>query len=293
MAERDRHKSWALLQQLHLNSSFPWFCVGDFNEVLVVDEHEGRDLRSNRQMENFRNALRNCPLIDMGFIGHKFTWETTREGGIEVRLDRAVANQKWLDLFPNFKVVHLNATSSDHLPVLVDWWGRKKEWHKKLFRYEEGLSVKKGCIEMVGSAWSKECNGSLMFQVTEKIKATRLQLMQWVKNSEREIKATEDKSNSLFGQPFTGTTIAQRQELYTKLPSLLAQEEAFWKQRSKENWLKLGDSNTRFFHQKATHRQWVNCLSGLFYESGAWHEDKAGMEKLLWIIFRTCLTLRG
>lgn len=208
-----------------------------------------------------------------------------------------MANQKWLDLFLNFKVVHLNPTSSDHLPMLVDWWGRKNERHKKLFRYKEGLSVKEGCMEVVGLAWSKECSSSSIFQVTKKIKATQLQLMQWVKNSEREIlremKAMEDKLNSLFGQPFAKTTIAQRQELYTKLPSLLAQDEAFWKQRSKENWLKLGDSNTRIFHQKATRRQQVNCLFGLFYESGAWHEDKAGMEKLLWIIFRTYLTLRG
>lgn len=74
--ERERHKSWALLQQLYLNSSLPWFCAGDFNEVLVTEEHEGGDLRSNRQMESFRNALGNFHLIDIGFIGHKFTWET-------------------------------------------------------------------------------------------------------------------------------------------------------------------------------------------------------------------------
>lgn len=42
-------------------------------------------------MEGFQNALMNCELKDMGFVGNKFTWVTTRGGGIKVRLDRALA----------------------------------------------------------------------------------------------------------------------------------------------------------------------------------------------------------
>lgn len=96
-----------------------------------------------------------------------------------------------------------------------------------------------------------------MYQVMQKIKATQVQLLKWVKTSERsilgEIVATEDKLHALFGKPFTNTTIAQRHDLYTHLHSLLAQEEAFWRQQSKENWLHLGDQNTMYFHQKAFH----------------------------------------
>lgn len=103
--------------------------------------------------------------------------------------------------------------------------------------------------------WQIRCSGLPMFQVTEKIKATRVHLLKWVKSTERylpaELAATEDKLNCLFGQPFTKTSIAQRNDLYTKLHSLLAQVEAFWRQRARENWMRIGDINMKFFHQKS------------------------------------------
>lgn len=61
-AEVDRHKSWSLLQRLSDNSSLPWCCMRDFNEVLHVEEQEEGDMRSGRQIEGFRNTLTSCQL---------------------------------------------------------------------------------------------------------------------------------------------------------------------------------------------------------------------------------------
>lgn len=71
-------------------------------------------------MEGLRNAAKQCWLMDLGFFGNKFTWFMTRRGGIKARLDRALGNQEWLDLFPCFKVQHLNKYLSDHVPVLLN-----------------------------------------------------------------------------------------------------------------------------------------------------------------------------
>ncbi|XP_068309911.1 uncharacterized protein [Pyrus communis] len=246
--------------------------LGDFNEILCAEEQEGGDIQSERQMQGFRNALTNYQLQDLGYVGNKFTWVTTRCGGIKVRLDRVVASQKWMDVFPGFRVSHLKPNSSDHIPIMVEWMPKNKARFKKTFQYEEGWSMEEGCVVAVQQGWATEFHGSPMFQVTEKIKATQLQLANWAKTMKRsiprEISETEDKLNALFGRPFTKTTIAQRHELNTWLQSLLAQEEAFWRQRSKENWLKLGDQNTKKFHQKANRRQRMNALSRLYDEAG-------------------------
>lgn len=88
--------------------------------------------------------------------------------------------------------------------------------------------MRDSCETTGQEGWSTNCVGSPMYQVVEKIKETQVQLLKWVKSTERsipgEIIATEEKLLALFGKLFTETTIAQRHELYTQLHSLLAQE---------------------------------------------------------------------
>ena len=52
--------------------------------------------------------------------------------------------------------------------------------------------------------------------------------------------------------------------------SLLAKEERLWRQRSRADWLKAGDRNTRYFHCRATQRQRRNHVSRLKSSDGSW-----------------------
>lgn len=42
----------------------------------------------------------------------------------------------------------------------------------------------------------------------------------------------------------------------------------YWKQRSRVNWLQLGDQNTRFFHQTTLQRRQYNKILRLQDDSG-------------------------
>lgn len=66
---RNRSASWNLLRQLSHDQSIPWVVVGDFNKITNSFEKKGGRLHSDRQMKEFREALEDCNLLDLGFTG--------------------------------------------------------------------------------------------------------------------------------------------------------------------------------------------------------------------------------
>ena len=56
--------------------------------------------------------------------------------------------------------------------------------------------------------------------------------------------------------------------LEKQILTLLDREAKMWAQRSKVQWLRDGDKNTRFFHSKATQRRRRNYIKGLYDENG-------------------------
>jgi hypothetical protein len=69
-----RSESWDLLRLLKSFQPTAWLCAGDFNEIIEQKEKEGAVLRRNSQMNNFRMALEDCDLSDLGFSGPQYTW---------------------------------------------------------------------------------------------------------------------------------------------------------------------------------------------------------------------------
>ncbi|GLT90583.1 hypothetical protein SLE2022_085080 [Rubroshorea leprosula] len=54
--------------------------------------------------------------------------------------------------------------------------------------------------------------------------------------------------------------------------------EALWRQKSRSNWVKLGDANTRFFHKIANGRKACNGIVGLSCD-GQWVEEPELVKK--------------
>lgn len=62
-----------MLKCLSCTNTLPWICMGDFNEILCVDETIGGNPRLERQMNRFCTVLNKCYFRDLGFIGPRFT----------------------------------------------------------------------------------------------------------------------------------------------------------------------------------------------------------------------------
>jgi exonuclease III len=130
-----RHESWALLEHLRQFQPQPWMCIGDFNKILTQEEKIGALLQKEGQMDQFRNALGNCQLTDLGFIGSKYTWTNCRsdENFVKERLDRAVANSEWRGIYWEASVHVLVARESDHKPLLLQF-SHDKEGRMEFYR---------------------------------------------------------------------------------------------------------------------------------------------------------------
>jgi hypothetical protein len=116
-------ESWSLFSLLKNFAPISWLYVGDFNKIMHQYEKLGACRRRERQMEDFCNALDDYYLGDMGFTGPCFTWSNKRHDGTytQERLDRALANSGWCDMYKSAGVEVMAARASIHHPLLISF----------------------------------------------------------------------------------------------------------------------------------------------------------------------------
>jgi hypothetical protein len=70
----------------------------------------------------------------------------------------------------------------------------------------------------------------------------------------------------------TPESIGRQKEVQVLIDNLLEQEEIYWLQRGRANWLMHGDRNTSYFHNAATARKKRNLIRRLLDDTGVWKE---------------------
>ena len=268
-----RIDSWNLLRNLNGQSSLPWLCVGDFNEILKSHEKLSGRLQPYRQMLLFREALVECGLYDLSFIGKKFTWlkHYPNGGSIWERLDRAVFSAVWFSLFPATKVRTLSCVSSNHSPIFIlpDGIAPKKQ---KPWRFEQLWLENEGCHDSVAAAWKEVSWGSPMVEVMTKIENCQNHLRKWSKNSVCNISKTLlGKKKSLEvaeAAAMRGGSMEFFLNLKYEVNDLLRMEEKLWQQRAHDHWMVLGDKTTSYFHNKASQKFRRNTITELRGQNG-------------------------
>ena len=151
-----RAESWDLLKSLCGPNSLLWLIIGAFNEFVCASEKEGGVVRPIWQMARFKEAIDFCCLREVGFVGPQYMWMYQKHDGSQIRerLDRALATQAWLTLFPSAKLFHKSSFVSDRSPLLLSFLHKpKKKKQKKLFRFESMWLNDAGCDQVVSDVW--------------------------------------------------------------------------------------------------------------------------------------------
>ncbi|XP_041025343.1 uncharacterized protein LOC121265729 [Juglans microcarpa x Juglans regia] len=150
----------------------------------------GGPSKPNKQMDDFRKALMDWDLGDLGFEGSQYTWCNNRDGSefTKERLDRALVNGAWQHLYDTNSVITLPVQCSDHNPIMIasKIFAHFQNLIKRIFRYEVAWDKKEGCEEIIKRAWQGSLKDGTKADVTRRgLERCRFQLRQWNHESRR------------------------------------------------------------------------------------------------------------
>ncbi|KAL2472038.1 Uncharacterized protein Adt_40174 [Abeliophyllum distichum] len=224
-----RRDLWMGLHQISLVVDGPWMVGGDFNVIAHNGERTGHNTR-DRGTSDFADMMMDCGLTDAGYSGSQYTWTN---GRVWKRLDRVLINSAVGSSCSRFSVRHLNRSTSDHSPLLIQW-SSDDDLGPRPFRF---LNV-----------WSRH-HEFLSFQV-------------------RDAECRVDEAESVYDSDPTPAHRDTLHQAQAGLNQTLSVEEAFWKQKAGARWVCEGDHNTRYFHSMVQGRRIRSRIRSITSETG-------------------------
>uniref|UniRef100_A0A803QDA7 Reverse transcriptase domain-containing protein n=1 Tax=Cannabis sativa TaxID=3483 RepID=A0A803QDA7_CANSA len=269
----DKQTSWTLLHRLFDTAPLsPWLIIGDFNDYLGFNDRNTRGLPPPHAMHSFQSFIGKYSLFPLVFSGSRFTW---KHGTTLDRLDWAIVNQKWADLFPMASLQHLGFFGSDHRALKVLLEGNPVMFARNpTFRFDNHWLLEPDFPKLLRDSWSTDSNSSAsnnpILTFLSKQNNCSVSLSSWGRNKNQfsnRIKSIQsDMERLMVGPTVSPSDVKKANDLQKNLDSLLVKEEIFWKQRSRVNWLKADNSQVTTLNDITT--SFVQFYTDLFASQG-------------------------
>ncbi|KAL2937078.1 Protease HtpX-like protein [Bienertia sinuspersici] len=263
-------------------------------EPIVSNEEKwGGTQRSERNMDEFRLAIDDCRLRDLGFKGRPYTWQrgNSMDTLIRERLDRFMATVEWSAMFPEVEVLHLAIQNSDHAPLVLKQSVKRDNARGKWSKKFESYWLSNGeCERVVRDSWRQTYHGDM----NNRVESVLGSLSSWARdtfgNLKEEVKRTEEKLRVLQNKEPDANILDQCKVVARELNDLRAKQESYWHIRAKANELRDGDKNTSYFHHKASSRKRRNHIKGLYDNKNNWCNEANEIEAVVTSYFSQLFT---
>ncbi|KAL8548147.1 hypothetical protein ACS0TY_007458 [Phlomoides rotata] len=147
--------------------------------------------------------------------------------------------------------------------------------------FENKWLLEDGYNEMVREVWVERGTGCSM---SERLRSCGWEIHSWAYENlgciPKKIKQASRKLEAQLCSDEIDENSTEIGRLEAELEKLHSQEELHWHQRSRNNWLSLGDRNTSFFHRCASERQARNHIKGIMDYNGRWVEKQKDIESI-------------
>jgi exonuclease III len=278
-----------------------WIVGGDFNIIRSLEEKKGGSRRLDQESSDFNGLIDDLHLIDLEAGNDTYTWTNRRTGihQIACKLDRFLISETIMMEGTTMESTIMNLSGSDHWPIQL-WLDVPATTGKKPFRFEQ-FWLDHPDFQANIQNWWREAeipHGSKMYKFQQKLKNLKQTLKLWnmhtfgnIFESQKKLLAQMDEiQQQIRDQGLTEELKAQEMEVTQQMEARKKQEEILWKQKSRVQWLKEGERNTKFFHRTVIQRRHSNKITHLISDEGETIHSHADMEKTLLEYFQGLLT---
>lgn len=275
---------WNILELELQPMNLPWFCGGDFNEILWSFEKSGGQLYPPNRPRYLRDFMEKVALVDLGYNGSRFTWRARRQNDqfIQERLDRGLVNCLWQEEWPNTTVTHYPAIGSDHNPIIVEtdhYFSRGN----RAFKFEAFWVEDRETRQVIDHGWSTNANGQWIDKWQTKLQKCTELLTQWSRgkytNNRKRVAVLQAELQDKQGR--WEENYEEIKRITSNLNEAWAREETYWHQRSRVKWLNEGDRNTTYFHHSTIARRRQNRILRIQGNNGQWYSGQNATRRVI------------
>jgi len=291
---------WEYLnQESHSTAGIPWIVLGDFNAILQANDRSGGDTHWPCYQDDFNACITQSELLQVPYSGLKYSWHNGQLGDntIQKKLDWIFGNPCLFSTWPSAHANFQPRTISDHSAMVLQLQSHNCP-RRTSFKFLNAWADRIDFLSIVQDSWSLPVNGNPMFQLTTKLQRLKIPLCQLHRQHTSSITSRVALAKAawisaqftLDENPTLPDARAAERHLASKYMQLCKDEESFFKQKSRVQWLHLGDQNTNFFHKSLLHRQVRNRIHSLQDEEGNLVHDQLEIGNMAAIYFERLLT---
>ncbi|KAL2922586.1 Mucin-20 [Bienertia sinuspersici] len=239
----------------------PWCVTGYFNAIMNKEDRQGAIVRW-AEIQPMIECFNICGLEDMRSSGRFFTWSNKQEGAKRVltKIDRALCNGGWCDMFPTAETLFLPENDFDHTPMVIRIFPPQPG--RKPFRFFNYWCTNPNFLDTVMQVWEKPVHGYFMFQVMQKLK--------WLKGAKTTLEETQSLMHKYPEDPILATMDKQATENFRGATNSY---NSWIKQKAKIHWLQDGDTNSKIFFNSLKVRTCRNNINRVQNAHRIWVED--------------------
>ncbi|XP_062093665.1 uncharacterized protein LOC133799682 [Humulus lupulus] len=210
-------------------------------------------------------------------MGSHYTWTNNQSEGARIysKFDRIFKNEDWVDLFPDSVAVVNWDICSDHCFCIVKTMTEMNSGTKP-FRYFNMWADHDEFKATVLQSWTKPVTAQGLDRIMVKLRRLRPILRHFNKfvigDIDHKFQVAKDTYNmaqiQLQQDIHSAMFQVEEQQALSNLVQTSRLYDSYLRQRSKVNWLRLGDDNTTFFHAYLKKRKEVNRITSFLTETG-------------------------